>query len=91
MSFHRFVEKTFAGIVLGVASAPTWILRMLVALGRKLRSGRRPLVSPRGNNRGDPDQGSQGAGVPARLKPPPPVLVAAAAKALPGPGDEAAA
>lgn len=58
------------------------IPRFFVSLSRKIKSALRALVLPKGKPRRGPDDGSQGAGVPARLKPPPPVLSAAAANAL---------
>ena len=67
------------------------IPRLFVALGRKLKSALLWLVSPKGRKRGGPDDGSQGAGVLARLKRPPPVLSAAAMKSFPAPGEEEAA
>ena len=44
----------------------------------------RALVSPKGSS--GPGEGTQGAGVGARLRPRPPVLSACAAQALPEPG-----
>jgi hypothetical protein len=67
------------------------IPRFFVALGRRIKSALRLLVSPKGRKRGGPDNGSQGAGVLARLERPPPVLSAAAANAFPEPGEEEAA
>ena len=44
----------------------------------------RAVVTPKAS--GKPGEGSQGAGVAAKLKPRPPVLSASAAEALPDPG-----
>ena len=63
------------------------IPRLFMALGRKIREAWRALVLPKGKKRRGPDDGSQGAGVLARLKRPPPQLCGAAANALPSPGD----
>ena len=79
MKLQRSVEKTLAKIVIGGVKVQMLIPRLFVALGSSLRAG----VFPKGGKRGDPSDGLQGAGVPARLKPPPPVLSAAAAKVLP--------
>jgi len=87
MNFKRSIKKTLARIIFGVAHAPMLIPRLFVAMGRRIRSSWRALVIPQGRKRGGPDDGSQGAGVTARLKPPPPVLSAAAATALPEPGE----
>jgi hypothetical protein len=87
MKLQPFVQGAIARIIVGVANAPMMLPRLFVALVRKLRSSWRALVIPQGRKRGGPDDGSQGAGVTARLKPPPPVLSAAAAKALPEPGE----
>ena len=65
-----------------------------VTLRQKLKSTIRALlrgaVFPGRGKRENPDEGAQGAGVPAGLKPTPPVLAAAAARSLPGPGEQAA-
>ena len=54
-----------------------------LALLRILRWVWRTVRQWRGIMRGNPDGGAQAAWVTARLKPPPPVLSASAAKALP--------
>jgi hypothetical protein len=90
MNPHRSVEETLAPIAIRVAKASMLIPWLFIVLGRKIRSTWRALVSSKGRKRG-PDDGSQGAGVTARLKPPPPVLSAAVANALPESGEEEAA
>ena len=66
-----------------------------VTLRQKLKSTIRALlqgaVFPGHGKREGPDEGTQGAGVPAGLKPLPPVLSASAARSLPEPGKQAAA
>jgi hypothetical protein len=88
MNFQRSIEKTIARIIIGAVKAPTAVRRLFMAFGRKITSTWQPLVSQKGSERGDSADGSQGAGVPAPLKPRPPMLSAAAAKALPELGEE---
>jgi hypothetical protein len=76
-------------------AARAWAIRGLLLMatvlaGRSTRSSWSALISPKVGKRDDPDDGSQNAGVPARLMPPPPPLFAVAANALPEPDEEAA-
>jgi hypothetical protein len=57
---------------------------------RFLRRAWRRLVPAKNVSRDNPDEGSEPAGVTARLRPPPPVLPAGAAKELPGAEEERA-
>jgi hypothetical protein len=90
MNLQRSVEATLAKIVIGAVKTPMVVRRMFIALGRKIISPWRGLVSEKGSQRGGPDDGSEGVGVPAPLKPRPPMLSAAASKALPEPEEEPA-
>ena len=88
MNLQRSVEATLAKIVIGAVKTPMVVRRMFIALGRKIMFPLRAFVSEKGSQRGGPDDGSEGVGVPAPLKPRPPMLSAAAAKALPELGED---
>jgi hypothetical protein len=90
MNLQRSVEATLAKIVIGAVKTPMVVRRMFIALGRKIISPWRGLVSEKGSQRGGPDDGSEGVGVPAPLKPRPPMLSAAATKTLPELGEDPA-
>jgi len=66
------------------------LLVAAVLVGRKFRSSWQALIFSKVAKRDDPDDGSQSAGVPARLNPPPPPIFALAANALPEPDEKAA-
>ena len=66
------------------------IRSFLTAVTRKLRSMWRSRCSPPRPSRRGPGDGPEGAGVTARLKPRPPVLVAQFAEPLPDSEDAAA-
>lgn len=88
MNLSRSVEGVLIEVVIRVVKAQMVVPRFFAAVRRKIRSALRALVSPKGRKRGDPEDGSQGAGVPARLKPPPPVLSFSAMKAFPEPDEK---
>ena len=67
------------------------IPRFLVALAIRTIRVFRALSSRRARAAGRSDDGPGEAGVPAKLKVPPPILSAAAARALPYPDDATAA
>jgi hypothetical protein len=88
MNLQQSIETTFAKMVIGAVKTPMVVRRLFVALGRKIMSPWRALVAEKGSRRGGSEDGAEGVGVPAPLQPRPPMLSAAAAKALPGPGEE---
>jgi hypothetical protein len=91
MNLQRLAEDTIARMVIGAVKAPTAVRRLFITLGRRIMSAWRPSVSHAGSDDESSDDGTQGAGVAAPLLPRPPVLAAAAANALPGPGEEGTA
>jgi len=66
------------------------LLAVAALAGLRLGASWRALFPAQGKTGGEAGEGPPGAGVPAPLKPPPPPLVSAAARALPEPGAEAA-
>ena len=91
MNLQRLVENAIATMVIGAVKAAPAFLRLIVTLGRRMAAIWRPLASPKGGSPGNSDDGSEGAGATAPLRPRPPVLSAAAASALPEPDEDAAA
>jgi hypothetical protein len=63
--------------------------RLLAGIGKTLRWIFRLRVKPARGRRDDPDDGTVGAGVTVRLKPPPPALVGREAKMIPTGDDDA--
>ena len=88
MNLQRPIEELLVKILIGAVKTPMVVRRMFIALGRKIMFPWRAFVSEKGSQRGGPDDGSEGVGVPAPLKPRPPMLSAAAAKALPELGED---
>ncbi len=82
MNAQRFIQTSVGRLIYSVANAAMFAAGVFAALERMVRSLRSGSIYSKGGKRGGPDDGTQGAGVTARLKPPPPVLTAAAAKAL---------
>lgn len=83
MNFQRFLAKRLTQVALGIP-------RAFAALWKRLGRWRRTQVPARGGRRG-PDDGTQSAGVVARLRPTPPVLSASAGEPLPDYGETGAA
>jgi hypothetical protein len=86
MKPNHFLARAFAGTAVAFAEAPSLAPRAAAGLARAVRLMWRSLVPSPGGRRRDPGGGEQGAAVTAPLGPPDPVLGAAAALALPRPG-----
>jgi hypothetical protein len=88
MNLQRSIEELLVKILIGAVKTPMVVRRMFIALGRKIMFPWRAFVSEKGSQRGGTDDGSEGVGVPAPLRPRPPMLSAAATKALPELGED---
>ena len=91
MNFQGFLARTLTRAAVRAASAPSIIPRAFAGFGMTMRALWGALFSKESPRRRGPDDGFQGAGVPARLRPKPPVFSASAARPLPGPDESEAA